>query len=101
MHLIGPEENFSEANMYPVHIQGMNLLLIHQEKKHYLIENKCGHFGIPLTDGELTSNEIICSGHGISFSLTTGEIINRPFEQCDAIKTYKVFKREGNLFFNA
>ncbi len=99
MNLIGLEEKFSEAKMYPMQLHGKNLLLIHQERKYYLIENKCGHFGIPLTDGELHSNEIICSGHGISFSLATGEIINRPFEQCDAIKTYQVVKMDGKLFF--
>ncbi|MBT7409033.1 MAG: Rieske 2Fe-2S domain-containing protein [Methylococcales bacterium] len=75
----------------------IDLLLINYHE-FYLIENKCGHFGISLADGRLTDNAIVCSGHGISFDLVTGKKINRPYENCDDIKTYPVTEIDENLY---
>lgn len=68
-----------------------NILLVINQSKAYLIENKCGHFGTPFftlqqLNARLENNEIVCSEHGISFDLKTGHIVNRPYENCDPIK---------------
>ena len=100
MILIGSEQQFYEPGIYELQIDDMNLLLINQDKQFYLIENKCGHFGTPLSSGKLKPKEIVCSEHGISFSLETGQIINRPFEVCDAIKTFNIAKIKGTLYLD-
>ena len=71
-------------------INGIRLLLIQQQDAVFLVENKCGHFGVPLEDGRLQNDSITCKGHGIEFSLKTGEIINRPWENCDPIRIFAV-----------
>ncbi len=63
--------------------------------KYYLIENKCGHFGVPLLNGRIRDNEIVCAEHGISFDLETGSVVNRPYENCDPIKVF-TSKIEGH-----
>ncbi len=100
MILIGSEKNYSAAGLYELKIQDMDLLLINQDSALYLIENKCGHFGISLADGQLKPKEIVCSGHSMSFSLETGEVLNRPYEVCDPIKTYEIVKKDGDLYIN-
>lgn len=65
------------------------LLIAHQGKYH-VIENKCGHFGVPLSDGKIRENEIVCAEHGISFDLDTGEVVNRPYENCDPLKVLAI-----------
>jgi nitrite reductase/ring-hydroxylating ferredoxin subunit len=71
-------------------VNGNNFLLIQENNNIYLLENKCGHFGVRLDDANIEEaskkNVIICKQHGISFDLSTGEVINRPWENCDPIK---------------
>lgn len=76
-------------------ISEIRLLLIHHHKKTYIIENKCGHFGMPLETGSLEGETIVCSHHGISFNLTDGEISNRPYENCGSIRVFEVVKQDG------
>ncbi len=75
----------------------LRLLIVHQGKYH-VIENKCGHFGVPLSNGELRGNEIVCAEHGISFDLDTGEVVNRPYENCDPIKILAI-KKKGRMLY--
>ena len=60
MHLIGPIDDFAEEGIYPILISEHNLLLVNSEGQYYLIENRCGHFGLPLTDARIVKDEIIC-----------------------------------------
>ena len=85
----------------PIHeltINDVSLLLVHQNNQFYLIENKCGHFGSPLSNGEVKGEEIICSHHGISFSLLTGKVVNRPYENCDMIRVFKIVEQDMGLY---
>jgi len=76
-------------------IKELPLLLIQQAGIVYLIANQCGHFGVPLEDAAIDAISITCSNHLISFSLKTGEILNRPYENCDPVTTYQIiFKGE-------
>ena len=101
MYLIGPKNKYLASSRFALVFEGIDYLLIHQLEAFFLIENKCGHLGILLSDADLEPNTIICKGHGISFDLTTGQIINRPYENCDALKVFEVVEIDGNLFFNA
>ncbi|MBF0256385.1 MAG: Rieske 2Fe-2S domain-containing protein [Gammaproteobacteria bacterium] len=66
------------------------LLLLRYQGQLHCIENKCGHFGVPLADGELRDGAIVCRHHGISFCLSSGEVVNRPWENCDRLRVYPV-----------
>ena len=100
MQLIGSKQDFIDRDRYEILIEAVNYLLINQSGKYSLLVNQCGHFGVSLLDADLELNTIICSGHGISFDLTTGEIINRPYENCDKLKTYEVKEIDGQLYFD-
>ncbi len=76
-------------------VEEISLLLIQTNAKTFLIENRCGHFGYELESGQVDANTIICPQHGISFSLKTGEIVNRPYENADPIKVFDIVSRDG------
>ncbi len=82
---------------------GQKLLLIQKNGQIFLIENKCGHFGLPLEKGavliENNQNIIICHAHGISFDLKTGKVVNRPWETCDPIKIINYAEQDGMIGF--
>jgi nitrite reductase/ring-hydroxylating ferredoxin subunit len=79
------------------------LLLIHINEKTYLIENKCGHFGISLEDALLEQQQdidiIICQEHGISFDLSTGKVVNRPWENCVPVEIFEPVIKDGMVGF--
>lgn len=93
-------DDYPQPGIYKITLDNQSLLLIIQKDMVHLIENKCGHFGVPLECGKLHENEIICPEHGISFDLDTGQIVNRPYENCDAIKVFKL-KLVGQQIFLA
>ena len=82
-------------------LEDFHVLLIQFDGNIYLIENKCGHFGVELENGSLRIDKaipcIVCPEHGISFSLTSGEVVNRPYENCSAIRLFEYEVRENVL----
>ncbi|MDH5395825.1 MAG: Rieske 2Fe-2S domain-containing protein [Gammaproteobacteria bacterium] len=98
MLLLGKISEFQDNAITELNVKGLSLLLICQNKQFYLVENKCGHFGLPLQTGELIGNEIICAHHGISFSLDTGEVMNRPYENCDKIRVFPLVQKNAHLY---
>lgn len=81
-------DDYPEDGIYKITHHNQTFLLIIRQGKPYLIENKCGHFGVPLENGQLRDQQIVCPEHGISFDLGTGNIVNRPYENCDPIKVF-------------
>lgn len=92
-----PENEIQEGQLVAKKAGAKKLLVIRHQAKIFVIENKCGHFGIPLDTGDLDEGTIVCRQHGISFSLTNGEVSNRPYENCGSIKTYEVVIKEGYI----
>ena len=90
-------ENLHNGYRRHFDIADQALLLIQTEDIVHLVENKCGHFGMPLEAGELKEGTIVCPQHGISFSLETGELANRPWENADPIKIFEITYRDGYL----
>jgi len=50
----------------------IELLLIQDEGRTYLIENRCPHMEAPLTYGAVQQGIIRCPMHGLEFNLLTG-----------------------------
>ncbi len=90
-------ENINDNYKKAFEIGANKLLLIQNNGQLYLIENRCGHFGIPLETGKLEDGTIVCSQHSISFSLTTGEIVNRPYENADPIKIHAIIFKNDDI----
>jgi len=84
-------------------VKSMKLLLIQEANKMHLLVNKCGHFGVSLEGAQiqehLDNDIIICNQHGISFDLSTGKVVNRPWEECDPISILEPIIKEDMIGF--
>lgn len=73
----------------PVELDDLAVLVIRSDDTVHVIENRCGHFGVRMEDGEIRDHTIVCPQHGIAFSLMTGENVNRPWEDCDVVRVFE------------
>jgi len=97
---LGKISDFTDKTINKLTHNEKQYLLVCQREKFYLLEDKCGHFGVSLSTGRVENDVIICSEHGISFSLATGEVINRPFEACDPINTYDLIIKNDCIYYD-
>lgn len=75
------------------------LLICSGSGNYYIIENRCGHLGIPLDNGEVRDNSIVCPQHGIEFNLENGMNVNRPLELTDSILRLAVTIENSSIGF--
>jgi nitrite reductase/ring-hydroxylating ferredoxin subunit len=57
---------------------GKKIALFNVDGKYYAIDDTCTHRGGPLSEGELSGNEVTCPWHGAIFDLTTGKVLGPP-----------------------
>lgn len=91
-----------ESRLFDGYIQAhqvgeLNLLLIQQNGQRFLIENRCGHFGIPLDKGKVENQCITCPQHGIRFNLTTGLVDSKTRDSCEPIKVFSLISTQGSV----
>ncbi|MBA3710702.1 MAG: Rieske (2Fe-2S) protein [Planctomycetes bacterium] len=44
----------------------------------YALKDMCPHAGVSLVQGPVHDGQVMCIGHGWTFSLTTGEVVRGP-----------------------
>lgn len=78
-------------------VGGVQLLLIQEAGRAYLIENKCGHFGVPLETGRVDGSTIRCSMHGIVFDMTDGRVVKSGHDDCEPLRVFSLTGQDGWL----
>lgn len=96
-HKLANKSELFDGYIKSFEIEGNKILLIQQAGKQYVIENKCGHFGVPLEKGLLKEKTITCKQHGIEFDLATGAIIDALWDDCDPVKIFTLLDENGVL----
>lgn len=76
-------------------LAGITLLLVQEAGQVYLLENKCGHFGVPLDKGHIEGCTIRCPSHGIVFDMNDGRIVKSRHDQCDPVRVFSI-ARQGD-----
>ncbi|MBI2395214.1 MAG: Rieske 2Fe-2S domain-containing protein [Deltaproteobacteria bacterium] len=61
----------------------------------YATQARCPHKQGPLADGLVGGRSVTCPLHARRFDLATGQAHGG---ECDALRTYPVFERDGQLF---
>ena len=90
-----PVDQLVEGLKQSFKVGDINLLLIHYRSKTHLIENRCGHFGVPMTNAILIDGTIECKQHYIRFDLKSGNVVKPDMNNCDPIRVFEVSVVDG------
>ena len=77
-----------EAGAIAVEADGKRLALINLEGEIYAIDDDCPHEGGPLSEGEISGDEIQCPWHASHFNIKSGRVMMDP--ATEDVATYKV-----------
>lgn len=99
MHTIGPITDFANEGVYEIKLENQDYLLINHDGHFFCVEDKCGHFGMPLANGKVQDNKIYCREHGISFDLYNGQVRDHWGEECEPINVVKLIEQDGVLYY--
>lgn len=62
-----------EGGVLGVEVEGREIVLARRDGKVYALEDCCSHEQFPLSEGEVTGDQLTCALHGARFDLETGE----------------------------
>lgn len=62
-----------EDGVLGVEVDGNEIVLARRDGKVYALEDCCSHEQFPLSQGELTGDQLTCALHGARFDLESGE----------------------------
>ncbi len=66
------------GHMHQVTVGDYDVLLANVKGEVYAIQNKCSHYGAPLSQGAICEHRVRCPWHHASFDLRTGEQLEAP-----------------------
>jgi len=61
-----------------VEVAGTKIALFNLEGTFYAIDDTCTHRGGPLSEGEVSGEEVTCPWHGAVYSIKTGGVLGAP-----------------------
>lgn len=83
-------------------VGNVDLLLLHEAGKTFLVKNQCPHMGKPLQNATIIAGQgndspcLRCPHHGMQFDLHSGKNINNQGNPCGALTRYQL-QYEGNI----
>ncbi len=89
-------DTLAEDEMHAFDANGLRLLLVRAEGKHYVIDEMCSHEDYSLALGCIKGSRIKCSLHGSYFDLASGEALDEPADE--PIRTYPVKVEDGQVW---
>jgi len=54
------------------------IAVYHHQGGWYALKDPCPHAGVSLVNGPVADGAVMCIGHGWTFSLATGEVVQGP-----------------------
>jgi 3-phenylpropionate/trans-cinnamate dioxygenase ferredoxin subunit len=85
---VAKKSEIPEAGVLGVEAEGKRLALINLNGEIYAIDDVCPHQGGPLSEGDISGEEIECPWHASHFNVKTGRVTADP--ATDDVATYKV-----------
>jgi nitrite reductase (NADH) small subunit len=61
-----------------VEVAGKKIALFNLEGNFYAIDDTCTHRGGPLSEGEVSGEEVTCPWHGAIYNIKTGAVLGSP-----------------------
>jgi 3-phenylpropionate/trans-cinnamate dioxygenase ferredoxin subunit len=88
-------DELSPGQMKLVEMGEERILLVNLEGEYHAVDEVCTHAFAPLSEGDLSGEEVECPLHGSVFSARTGEVLTPPAG--DALIVYQVRVEGGDV----
>jgi nitrite reductase/ring-hydroxylating ferredoxin subunit len=76
--IVVPRRNLEPGRVLAVEAEGRSIAICEINGRVCAVRNSCTHEDWALTDGYVVKGQIVCSLHGASFDLATGECTRGP-----------------------
>ncbi len=81
--------NLSEGYRQAFKIDGVQIILLHEEGRTFAFSRTCPHQNYQLDYGQISNGVILCSAHGFEFDLKkNGALVKPAGFPCSALTTY-------------
>ena len=92
---VAQTDELSPGQMKLVELGDERILLVNLEGEYHAVSEICSHAFAPLSEGDLSGEEVECPLHGSVFSVTTGETLSPP--AFEALNVYPVRVEGGDI----
>ena len=95
-HRVAAVEEVAPGTLKGVRAEKELLVLANVDGDIYALEDQCSHQDLPLSDGELDGEDVICIHHGARFDACTGK--NKALPAIRPVRSFPVDVRDGEIF---
>src|SRR5438094_662966 len=74
----GSHDDLAPGQAKCVEVAGKKIALFNLEGSFYAIDDTCTHRGGPLSEGEVSGEEVTCPWHGAVYNIKTGAVLGPP-----------------------
>lgn len=92
---IGKTDAIPSEGLARFEAAGTTLAVARVNGEYYAFDDVCTHAQCSLAEGELDGPEVVCSCHGGTFDVTSGEVLDGP--PPEPVTTYRVRVDDGDL----
>lgn len=93
---VAPTSDISANCLTTLQVGDAEVIVYLTEGNYYVYPNRCTHQDVPLSDGFLVNDAIICRLHGAKFDLKSGDCLRAPAR--GNLRGYQASVRDGYLF---
>ena len=93
---VAPISEIPANTLINYQLDEQDIIVYRQGETCYVYPNECTHKELPLADGYIINNMIVCRRHGAKFDLQTGECLRMPAEE--DLQPYKTVLVDGVLY---
>jgi len=93
---VGAEADCPSGVLKAVSAEGVQIVLANVGGRMCALRDQCSHEALPLSDGELDGDEVVCVYHGARFDACSGARKSLPAVR--PVQSYPVEVRDGEIF---
>jgi len=99
MMRIGPFEEISEGDFKIYQVEGESWIVARVDDRLVAVMDRCGHIPQSMNDFGLSGSRITCGHHGVTYDITTGEIVDDVgFVDVKPLRSGRCEVRDGDLY---
>ncbi|MBR57624.1 MAG: ferredoxin [Myxococcales bacterium] len=81
-YTIGEEKDYPNGSITPLEIAGQDYVVVRAEDGSLsVLRDECSHLQLPICEGHVTENRLVCPWHGASFDISTGAALTLPADE--------------------